>query len=190
MKRVFIIHGWGGNPDEPVLIWLDKQLSEKGLEVIRPAMPNPEKPKIEPWVNYLSQQVGTPDEETFFIGHSIGCQTILRYLESIKTKVGGTIFIAPWLTLKPSATAIPEDMAIARPWLETPIDFAKIRTVLPKLFAVFSDNDEYVPVDNERVFQDKLEAKTQMLHNRGHFSQGEGITEIPELLPEVVNMIE
>jgi len=30
MKRVFIIHGWGGNPEEGWLPWLKKELEAKG----------------------------------------------------------------------------------------------------------------------------------------------------------------
>ncbi len=189
MKRIFIIHGWGGNPDEPALVWLAKQLKQSGFEVIRPEMPNSDEPEIQAWVSFLAEQVGTPDAETFFIGHSIGCQAILRYLETIDTQVGGAVFIAPWLTLHPSVTDIPEDMDIAKPWLERPIAFDKIKQVLNNSFAIFSDDDEYVPIDNEQLFQQKLGTRTQMLHNKGHFSEGDGIVEIPEVIPEILRMV-
>jgi hypothetical protein len=102
MKRVFIIHGWGGKGGEGWQNWLKKELEKKGFEVFAPDMPDTENPKIETWVPFLSKLVGKCDEETFFVGHSIGCQTILRYLESLpeSEKAGGAVFVAGWLNLK------------------------------------------------------------------------------------------
>lgn len=78
MKRVFIIHGWDGNPDEGIFPWLKKELETKGFQVCNPAMPEPLKPQIDEWVKFLAEQVGTPDKDTIFFGHSIGAQTILN----------------------------------------------------------------------------------------------------------------
>ncbi|KKU21207.1 MAG: hypothetical protein UX31_C0020G0013 [Candidatus Nomurabacteria bacterium GW2011_GWA1_46_11] len=72
MKRVFIIHRWDGNPTEDWYQWLKKELEGRGFEVFVPAMPEPDEPKIETWIPFLSQLVGTPDANTFFVGHSIG----------------------------------------------------------------------------------------------------------------------
>ncbi len=49
-----------------------------------PAMPNTAEPKIETWVPFLEKLVGKPDKDTYLVGHSIGCQTILRYLDGLK----------------------------------------------------------------------------------------------------------
>lgn len=78
-KRVFIIHGWDGFPEEGIFPWLKKELQNRGFLVFNPSMPEPSRPQIETWVKFLEKQVGIPDENTFFFGHSIGAQTILRY---------------------------------------------------------------------------------------------------------------
>ena len=88
-------------------------------------MSEPAEPKIEAWVSRLSRIIGVVDENTYFIGHSIGCQTILRCLEKLpdNAKVGGAVFVASWFTLTNVDTD--EEKETARPWLETPIDFEK-----------------------------------------------------------------
>ena len=80
-KRVFIIHGWDGYPDEGWFPWLRKELELVGFEIVILSMPNPVAPEIGSWVKCLKDGVGEINENTFFVGHSIGCQTIIRYLE-------------------------------------------------------------------------------------------------------------
>ena len=100
MKKIYIVHCWDGTKDDGWYPWLDKELSSRGNLVYRFNMPNTATPKIEEWVDYLDKQVASLDENTYFIGHSIGCQTIMRYLETKGvSKIGGILFVAPWLDL-------------------------------------------------------------------------------------------
>src|SRR3990167_2910856 len=123
MKRVIIVHGWDGYPEEGCFPWLKKEFEKENFQVLIPAMPDPINPKIETWVPYLRDHVLVPDEETYLIGHSIGAQTILRYLESLpeNAKIGGAVFIAGWINLTDEAYEDDNDIEIGRPWLETPI---------------------------------------------------------------------
>jgi len=126
MKRAFIIHGWGGTPEEGWFPWLKEKLEEKEFKVEIPSMPNASHPKIKAWVDHLSTVIGTPDEETFLIGHSIGSQAISRYLESLPqdAKIGKAVFVAGFFNLE---KLDPEDVSIVSPWLETPIDLNKVK---------------------------------------------------------------
>src|SRR3989338_3050206 len=81
MKRIFIIHGWDFNPKMNWYPWLKKKLEKEGFKVIVPEMPNTSKPKINEWVSHLKKVIGKLDENTYFVGHSMGNQTIMRYLE-------------------------------------------------------------------------------------------------------------
>ena len=187
-KRVFIIHGWDGYPEEGWFPWLKRELESRSFEVHVPAMPETAEPKIDTWVSYLSSVVGDPDEKTFFVGHSIGCQTILRYLEGLSSdkKVGGAVFVAGWFTLMNSETD--EEKRIRKPWVETPIDFEKVKQHTKKFFAVFSDDDDVVPIDNKEMFEQRVDAQTTVEHNKGHFSGGDGITELPSVLDAILKM--
>ncbi len=196
MKRVFIIHGWGANPERVRLQWLKKELNKRGFEIFVPAMPNTDEPKIEEWVNFLSSLVREPNEETYFIGESIGCQTILRYLEKLENeKVGGAIFVAGWFnlsefTFKEEPTEEEEARIIAKPWLETPINFQKIRETTNNFVAIFSDNDPYVPIEDKDIFKEKLGAEIIIEHNKGHFTDEDGVKELPSALNSLLKMAE
>lgn len=187
-KRVFIIHGWDGYPDECWFPWLKTKLEKNGFQVYVPAMPEPAEPKIEVWISYLSEIIGDVNENTFFVGHSIGCQTILRYLESLPAnkKVGGAIFVAGWFTLINLKTK--KEKEIARPRLKTPIDFEKVKQHTKKFFAIFSDNDQFVPINNKKLFEWKLGAKTAIERGQGHFSGSDGVKELTSALNAVLEI--
>ena len=132
-KKAIIIHGWDGNPDKGWFRWLKKELEKRKFKVIAPKMPNPAAPKLKAWLKKMESTAKDIDEDTIFIGHSVGCQTILRFLEksSVK-KVGGIIFVAGWLKLKEFAYKENpeyenEVRKIAKPWITTKIDFSKTK---------------------------------------------------------------
>ena len=181
--RVFIIHGWGGTPKGDWIPWLADQLKSKGYEVITPEMPDPDNPKITPWVNKLKEIVGKLENSDILIGHSIGCQTILRFFETLENgkSVGEVIFVAPWIKLANLSSK--EEWEIAKPWIETPMDLNTVKTKANFFVSLFSDNDPWVPLEeNVKIFREKLNPKIVILKNKGHFSEDEGIKELPEIL--------
>lgn len=191
MKRVFIIHGWDGYPEEGIFPWLKKELETRGFQVFNPAMPEPLNPQINPWVKFLADQVGIPDKDTYFFGHSIGSQTILRYLESLpeETKIGGAVFLAPWVNLNQATYETEEDALIAKPWLETELGWGKIKSHTNKFSAIFSDDDPLVPLTDSKVFEKELGAKIIIEHGKGHFSGSTGILELPSALDALLEII-
>ncbi len=185
MKRVFIIHGWGGHPKEGWLAWLGKELESRGFEVHIPAMPDTDNPKIEAWVSCMKEQVGVPDENTYFVGHSIGCQAILRYVSSLSAPLGGMVLVAPFVHLP---NIVEEEKEIAEPWLETPIDFQKARANGGKIVAIFSDNDKDAPVEDTEIFKKELGAETIVEKSKGHFTEGDNVWELPSVLNAVLEI--
>lgn len=177
MKRIILIHAWGETPQSCWYPWLKQQLEARGVEVIIPAMPNTDQPQIEAWVAKLKEIAPVPDKDTMFIGHSIGCQTILRYFEQLPDDlhVGDVLFVAPWTHLKDLGT---DSQQIAKPWLTTPFDWQKAKAHAASFTAFFSDDDEWVPLSEEQVFQDNLGATTKLFPKAGHFDQQ---TEFPEV---------
>jgi len=183
MKRVFIVHRWSGGSHDDWRPWLKAELEKRGWQVTVPDMPDTDAPVIEKWVAHLAEVVGTPDAETYFVGHSIGNQAILRYLEAVTQPVGGAVFVAGWFSLENLEDE--ETAAIAKPWIETPIDLGKVRGVLPKSTVIISDNDPYgMFEENKRKFAE-LGSKIVVLPNAGHFTAEDGFTELPVALSEL-----
>mgnify|MGYP001600273197 CR=1 FL=1 len=188
MKKIYLIHGWGEHPNGHFFPWLKKELQKNGFKVIQPQMPNTETPKIKEWVDFLSELVGIADKNTFFVGHSIGCQTILRYLENQNKKIGGVVFVAGWFDLDNLESL--KSIEIAKPWINNPINFEKIKDICSKITVFLSSNEPYNFVEkNKRIFQEKLNAKVYILENKGHFCENDGVTKLPEVLQALKEMI-
>lgn len=180
-RRAFIVHGWGGHPQEGWFPWLGRELEQRDFSVVCPAMPDTDAPKIDAWVEHLRGLVGSVDSDTHFIGHSIGCQTILRYLEALPrdSRIGGVVLVAGWMHLTPECLPTAEERAIAAPWLTLPIDFTKVAPVVAgKIDAIFSDDDPDVPMSDASIFKEKLGATITVEHGKGHFSGSDGVIEL------------
>ncbi len=191
MKNVCIIHGWDGSPEEPMLQWLKSSLEDKGFNVSVPAMPDTEAPEISAWVGKIKDIV-SPNENTILVGHSIGCQAILRYLEIIDEdiKITGIILIAPWMkldeqTLKEEGKEV---IKVAEPWMNNPINFEKIKNHIGKAIAIFSDNDPYVSLEQKNIFEDRLGADIVIEHNKGHFDPHSNVRELPSALNAILSL--
>lgn len=190
-KRVFIVHGWDGHPEEGWYPWLKKELETKGFSVFVPQLPEAESPRIHNWVPKLAEAVGVADENTYFVGHSMGCQTIARYLETLpeNVKIGGAVFVAGFFK---HLTGLEDDSDVKETdehWFSTPLNLGKVNSHLPKSIAIFSDNDTWVPLDNQDDFRGKIGSKIIIEHGKGHFSGGrDGITELPIVLKSVLDI--
>lgn len=173
MSRVILIHGWDGNPEEGWFPWFKSEMERRGFAVTIPVM-RCQPPRQEIWVPQIREVVGQPDAETYLIGHSAGCISILRYLESLPddVQIGGVVLVAGFKDdLKQ------EEL---RNYFATPLYWSKIKTKARRFIAIHSDDDRWVPLEHGDVFREKLDADIYVLRHRKHFSGESGIKELPE----------
>ena len=183
MKRVFIVHGWEGSPSINWFPWLTSELERREIEVVVPQMPDTMNPTQAAWVEHLASLVGITTEETYFVGHSLGGITILRYIESLNegTKVGGILLTA----------SFPESIGYKEleSFFQTPLDYEKISRITNRIISIQSDNDPFVPTIMGELLRDNLSAKLIIIKDGGHFNTSSGYLEFPEVLSEIESMI-
>ncbi len=168
-NRIFIVHRWGGNPLADWYPWLKAELEKKGFAVFVPEMPRPEHPRIKEWVQALVNAVGKLDSETYFVGHSVGCQAILRYFETLPdAKIGGAVFVAGWTTLSRTVTES-EEGETAKPWLT--VAFKRPVHLKDRMIAIFSDNDPYVPLEENKADFSRFCSKIIVEKGMGHYDE-------------------
>jgi predicted alpha/beta hydrolase family esterase len=180
-----IVHRWGGDSESDWIPWLKEELVKRGADVIAPDMPNTNTPKIEEWVPFLAGLIGEANRDLFLVGHSIGCQAILRYLETLPegAKIGGAVFVAGWTELTGLSD---EERVVAQPWESTPIDWQKVSSHAESFVAIYSDDDPHVLEANSQIFREKLNAKLVLDEGRGHFTEDDDVTQLPSVLDELL----
>lgn len=183
MKRVFIIHGYTGYPDKNWFPWLKDELEKITIDVVAPSMPNTLMPRLEKWLPHLQQIVGDLDEDTYLVGHSLGCPTILRFLEQLPEgkKVGGVVLVAGF--------AEPIRLINLNGFTEDAWHDEKIRASTNEIVLVNSDDDEHVPLDMGERMRDRFDAKLIVLHNAGHINEKSGHMTAPFVLEELKRMM-
>lgn len=146
-------------------------------------MPETDAPKLSLWLPELRRVIGAPDDETFLIGHSSGCATIMRYLELLPEgeRIGGVVLVAGFT----------DDLGFGElsNFFETPLDFEAMKKHCPKFVTIHSDDDPYVPLRHSEILKEKLDAKAIIKHNAKHFSGAADGEESCIELPAVVDAI-
>ena len=182
MKRAIIVHGWNGVPNDSWKPWLKKELEKKGFQVIAPQMPGCLHPKLNEWIKTISQNVGIPDKETYFVGHSLGCISIVRYLTTLPKNitVGGCVLVAGFS----GNLGIPEIFE----FYSLPSEVEKARDYCKNITIIHSEDDDVVPIKRAIEFKEQLKAKFILEYNKGHLSESYGIKELPSALNAIQEM--
>ena len=178
-NRVFIIHGLDGKPQGNWFPWLKTELEKLGVEVIIPAMPNPSKPVLSEWLKKLNDVIGTPDKQTYFVGHSLGAIAIFRYLATLPqgVKPGGVISVAGFSETLGNKTVTS--------FFEKPLDYHLVKRNVTSIVIIQSDNDPYVPVTYGEMMKNTLGGKLLTIKSGGHLNTTSGHLQLPVVLDQL-----
>ena len=81
MGRHFVIlHGWMANTPDHWQTWLAERLETAGAPVCYPVLPDPDRPRLEPWLEAL-ETLMWEDRDTTVVCHSLACLLWLHHLE-------------------------------------------------------------------------------------------------------------
>ncbi|WP_224249990.1 RBBP9/YdeN family alpha/beta hydrolase [Hyalangium gracile] len=168
---LYIVPRWAGRPDTDFYSWLEARLLEspQGFSSVRALdMPNPSQPTIDAWVGTLAAAVGrTPSPSTVLMGHSVGCQTVIRYLATLPPGqvIDGVLLVAAWWDVdKPWESLVP--------WVETPVELERVRAAARKFVVLLSDNDPFTSdyARNQRLWEERLGATVLLAPGARHFN--------------------
>lgn len=185
-KKVFLVHRWEGSPEKDWQPWMKKELEKKGFKVFAPLMPDAANPKMDSWLNHLlhiTKIAGYPNKNWFFVGHSLGCITILKYIETLKEEeIGGAVLVA----------GFSDNLGFQEinSFFTKPIEWDEIKSRCKKFVAIHSDNDPFVPMRYGDIFREKLNAEVIIAHDMKHFTGKTGVSELPAALEAVLKIAE
>lgn len=184
MKKVIIVHGHGGYANKNWFPWLKSQLEASGVSVQVPNMPGTDAPDFPVWLQHLQQTVGRADEDTYFVGHSLGCATILRYLERLDEgqRVGGAVLVAGFAE---PIHFTELDSFTTDSWNDSRIINAANRIVL-----INSNDDPHVPLEMAERMRDRFGAELVVVNKAGHLNEKSGYTELPLVFEKLTTMMQ
>ena len=184
MASVYIVHGYTASSTQNWFPWLREKLGERGVRTVVLDMPDSSAPRKDKWDSWLDQHIEEYDEETVFAGHSLGCVSLLRFLnrQDEARKVRGIVLVSGFTEPVPT-------LPMLNPFLEDPINSTKIIRMAKCRTAFTAPNDRIVPsVYTERMAK-ILAAELRSIENGGHFLDREGFTMFPQVYDEICRMI-
>lgn len=160
-KRILIIHGWESNSKEHWFLEEKTRLEKMGYEVSVPDMPHSFFPKQEEWVKVVEDF--QPDKNSILIGHSLGCPTILRYLERAKKKIDKCFLIASPINF---LSFLP-----VKNFFETDFQWEKIKKMAKKFIVINQTKDTWVPLSHGQELSKKLGVNLIVVEGTDHFDK-------------------
>lgn len=176
VNNIIIVHGFLSTPRHHWFQWLRQQCEDADIRVLIPQMPKPRAPRPEKWLAKLRNTIDMPNEKTWFIGHSLGCITVLRYLSSLheRLKVGGVILVSGFAEQIETHPELSDFTA-------TQIDFDLLRKAIKHRITILSSNDTIVAPHYTVKLREQLDAELYSFNGCGHFLDCDGFHQFPAL---------
>jgi predicted alpha/beta hydrolase family esterase len=177
--HIYIIHGYSASPADHWFSWLKEKLEEENNKVTIIDLPTPLIPDSKEWNEALKEQIKTIDENSFFIAHSLGCITLLKFLEesSIKKQIAGYILVSGFNTSLPKLKQLDS-------FLKRELDYEKLKNITNNKIVIGANNDYQVPIILTERLSFLLNADFIHLEKGGHFMASDGYIKFPFLLTE------
>jgi len=183
IKKVVLAHAYPADAQTAWYPHFKTEMEKEGIEVVIPALPNPEISSAEQWISILQKEAKEKPEETLLIGHSIGGTALMRMLEKSESQFAGLIMV--------STAGFDLGYPALKDFFAKEFDYQSISEKAGFFINYYSSNDQVLapdPMRHAQIFLDQLNAKTIFLDNRGHFAPFDDCVAIPELVEEVLSL--
>nr|WP_174506878.1 alpha/beta hydrolase [Acinetobacter sp. Marseille-Q1620] len=173
--HIYILHGYSASINDHWFRALKKKLENKNTRVTLISFPDSKHPDASKWQKTLDQNIQHIDQNTYFIAHSLGSITLLKFLERHKVdQVGGIILVSGFNQKIPGFSEL--DKFVDESQIQ-PEYFRKMKNT--RMF--ISDNDPIVPAEYSQQFAKQLNFPYTVIHNAGHFLATDGYRDFAQL---------
>lgn len=175
--KIIIIPGnGGGKPADNWFPYVEKELGKDGLNVVNVEFPDSVLAREIYWIPFLKEELKA-DHNTILIGHSSGAIAAMRYAE--KTPIFGSILVGTYHT----------DLGIETEkisgYFDRPWDWEAIRKNQQWIAIFASEDDPWIPIEEPRFLQKKLNPDYFEYSDKGHF----GGDYYKPTFPEIVDYV-
>ncbi|WP_254433854.1 alpha/beta hydrolase [Acinetobacter sp. Marseille-Q1618] len=176
IRQVYVLHGYSASVDDHWFQYLKQQLEEDDrTHVTLIAFPDSKYPDMEKWQRTLDQSISKIDQNSYFIAHSLGVITLLKFLERHETtEIGGVILVSGFS--KPIQGFDTLDEFIVK----SQVDVSKLSKIKHK-HVFISSNDSIVPMSYSVELAQQLNSAYTVIPDAGHFLASDGYVEFPQV---------
>jgi len=167
MKKVLILHGWGGSDEPHWQWWVAKELEKLDYEVSFPDLPSRDTPNLEEWLTILKKEFDRfqPD---MVLCHSLANILWFHFVSKYEIKeLEKLMLVAPV-----SQDCDEKELSTFFPY-PIPDNLYANESIL-----VGSTNDEYLDLDEAIQLQSKLNVGLKILQDAGHINAQSGFGEL------------
>lgn len=163
-----ILHGLEGSGPEHWQTWLAGRLSERGLEVAYPSLPDADNPRLDRWLEALDDELARlPASETTVLCHSLGSLLWLHHAaRKPAVQVGRALLVAP-----PQPDEDDLQSAGFRP---VPLDRDGVAAAAGETRLVCSTDDPWCPPETSRRIAEETGIPIDWLDDAGHVNTAGG----------------
>lgn len=178
--HIYIVHGYGASPSEHWFGWLKTEIEKTGATVSIIDLPTPDDPQPQGWQRALETQVTSLDKNTYFVAHSLGSITLLRFLEkhTSNTPIGGYILVSGFNERPPTLPQLDR-------FITPDIDYGKLVQRASSRIVIAAPDDAVVPYRFSQALAKSLDARFITVEQGNHFLGSDGFTEFPLVLTEL-----
>lgn len=180
MTQIFIIHGTEGSPESNWFPWLKEELENLSHLVFVPKFSTPEGQNLNNWLKEFEYYIHLINDDTIFIGHSLGSAFILNILEklSLPKPIKACFLVAGFIGLLGNN----HYDELIKTFTDKKFDWDKIINNCNKFYVISSDNDPYLPSEKGRELAKNLKTELINIPNAGHINAEFGFTKFDLLL--------
>jgi len=162
--KVLLLHGTGGNSRDQWFPWLKQELEKKEHQVWLPDLPGADEPDINKYNPFIIHHCPFKfDSKTTIVGHSSGATAALGLVQTLPSKINKVISVAGFI----------DDLdydPVKKMFKTWKFDWKKIKNRVNKIYAIYSDNDPYVPVWHAEQLHKLIGAELVLMPGQKHFS--------------------
>ncbi|MCA9508022.1 MAG: alpha/beta hydrolase [Myxococcales bacterium] len=172
LKALLIPGNGGGGPKDNWFPFLAKELPRFGIDVIAEEFPDNILARARFWLPHI-KALGA-DENTILIGHSSGAIAAMRYAEN--NKILGSALVGAY------HTHLNMDAEIQSGYFDQEWNFEAIKENQQWIGIFAGKDDPWIPVQEARFLNDRLDAFYFEFPNAGHFGSDYDKKSFEELL--------
>lgn len=184
-KTVYIVHGFTASSRSNWFPWLKERLEDEAVGVVIPDMPGTTDPHLKPWLDMLHACAAQVDASTVFVGHSLGCVAILRYILERDIIIRGVVLVSGFIGINP----MQEQREGLSEFVKSPLNVSQLKKLIPERVVITAKDDDIVPVGATYHLAQQLDARLVELDKGGHFIDRDGYTQHPHVLEQILRII-